>query len=48
MNSRKAPIAAVLTILVAGCFFVLPAMAESGFGAAGAEADSSRTLEDMQ
>lgn len=47
MNSRKAPIVVVLNMLIAGCFFVLPAMAESGFGAAGAEADSSRTLEEM-
>lgn len=47
MNSRKAPITLVLTMLIAGCLFVLPAVAESDFGAAGAEADSSRTLEEM-
>ncbi len=47
MNTDTRSLWTVLIVLLAGVFAVEPVSAESGFGAAGAEADTSRTLEEM-
>ena len=47
MNIEKRSLTTVLIVLLVGTFAVQTVFAESGFGAAGAEADTCRTLEEM-
>ena len=47
MNTYTRSLWTVLIVLLVGAFAVEPVFAESGFGAAGAQADTSRTLEEM-
>lgn len=47
MNNNRKSLPILFIMLVAGVFTVSPTFAESDFGAAGAQADTSRTLEEM-
>ncbi len=47
MNTDKRSLLIVSIVLIVGTIAVEPVLAQSGFGAAGAAADTSRTLEEM-